>query len=51
MLAGWVPSSLALLLVIFAAISLVAWLIVRRVFPNSAGSVKVWDEDINDLDP
>lgn len=35
------------LLVIFALISLAAFLALRRIFPHSSGHVKVWKDDIN----
>lgn len=37
-----------ILLLIFAALSLVAWLILRRVFARPQGQVKTFDHDIND---
>jgi len=40
--------SLPMLLLIFAALSLVAWLILRRVFARPHGQVKNFDHDIND---
>lgn len=40
--------SLPMLLLIFAALSLVAWLILRRVFARPYGQVKNFDHDIND---
>ncbi|NIZ59374.1 hypothetical protein DL239_00130 [Sedimentitalea sp. CY04] len=39
---------LPMLLLIFAALSLVAWLIMRRVFARPQGQVKTFDHDIND---
>ena len=39
---------LPMLLLIFAALSLVAWLILRRVFARPQGQVKTFDHDIND---
>lgn len=35
------------MLVLFAVISLVAFLALRRIFPHSSGDVKVWEDDIN----
>jgi len=35
-------------LVIFALLSLVAYLAMRRVFGLRKGQVKIWDRDIND---
>lgn len=42
------PASPALLVLIFAVCSLVAWLVLRRTMGVRAGQVKVWDRDIND---
>ena len=36
------------LLLIFTLLSLVAWLVLRRVFAAPQGSVKTFDRDIND---
>lgn len=40
--------SLPILLLIFAALSLVAWLVLRRLFALPTGQVKIIDKDIND---
>ena len=40
--------SLPVLLLIFAALSLVAWLVMRRLFALPKGQVKYFDKDIND---
>lgn len=44
------PLSLTLpvLLLVFAVLSLAAWLILRRVFALPKGQVKTFDTDIND---
>lgn len=42
------PASPALLVLIFAVCSLVAWLVLRRTMGIREGQVKVWDRDIND---
>ncbi len=42
------PASPALLVLIFAFCSLVAWLVLRRTMGVREGQVKVWDRDIND---
>ncbi len=39
---------LAVLLLIFAALSLIAWLVLRRVFALPHGQVKTFDHDINE---
>jgi membrane protein implicated in regulation of membrane protease activity len=43
-----VIGSLPLLLLIFAVLSLVAWLILKRAFGRVNGQVKLWDRDVND---
>ena len=40
--------SLAWTLVIFAILSLVAYIVMRRMFGIRRGQVKIWDRDIND---
>ena len=40
--------SLPLLLLIFAALSLVAWLILRQIFALPRGQVKRFHDDVND---
>lgn len=45
---GLAGSSVALLVFIFAVMSLVAWFALRRTMGVRAGQVKVWDRDIND---
>lgn len=45
---GLLGESLAMLLLVFAISSLVAWLALRRVVGVRHGQVKVWDRDIND---
>ena len=39
---------LAITLVTFSVLSLVAYLVIRSVFGLKTGSVKTWDRDIND---
>lgn len=41
-------ASLPLLLLIFAVLSVIAWLALRRVMGVRDNQVKVWDRDIND---
>lgn len=36
------------ILLIFAALSLIAWLVLRRIFALPKGQVKTFDHDIND---
>ncbi len=40
--------SLPVLLVVFAVLSLIAWLALRRVFGLRGGSVRTFDHDINE---
>jgi membrane protein implicated in regulation of membrane protease activity len=44
---GLAPGLPALIL-IFAVLSLVAWLVLRATLGKRAGQVKTWDRDIND---
>ena len=37
-----------MLLLVFAALSLVAWLVLKRLFALPKGQVKTFDHDIND---
>ncbi len=39
---------LPVMLVIFAVLSLAAYLALRKIFGLKTGSVKIWDRDIND---
>ena len=41
-------SSLPATLLLFAVLSLIAWIIVRRVVGIREGQVKVWNRDINE---
>lgn len=43
-----VTLSLPILLMIFAAFSLIAWLVLRRIFALPHGQVKTFRHDIND---
>ena len=45
---GLLGGNLALLLLVFAVVSLVAWLVLRRVLGVRKGQVRLWDRDIND---
>lgn len=40
--------SLAWSLVIFAILSLIAYILMRQIFGIRRGQVKIWDRDIND---
>ncbi len=43
-----IPAGPAALILIFAVVSVLAWLILRRVVGVREGQVKIWDQDIND---
>ena len=43
-----VSAGLPALILIFAVVSVLAWLVLRRVVGVRDGQVKVWDRDIND---
>lgn len=47
-LGGALAGSLPLTLLVFAILSLVAWIALRRVVGVRKGQVKHWDRDIND---
>ena len=43
-----IPAGPAALILIFAVVSVLAWLILRRVVGVREAQVKIWDRDIND---
>jgi len=45
---GVLGTSLPVLVLVFAVISLVAWVALRKVFGLRHGQVKIWKKDIND---
>ena len=45
---GVTASGLALTLVVFAVLSLISYLAMRRFFGLKTGQVKIWDTDVND---
>ncbi len=45
---AFVTGSLPALLVVFAIVSLVAWIVLRQVVGVRSGQVKTFDHDIND---
>lgn len=47
-LVGVSASGLAFTLVIFAGLSLISYLVMRKVFGLRTGQVKIWDTDINE---
>jgi len=46
-LLGLAPANVALLALVFAVLSLVAWVLLRRAVGVTKVQVKVWKEDIN----
>jgi membrane protein implicated in regulation of membrane protease activity len=46
--AAWLGASLPLTLLFFAVLSLIAWIVLRRVVGVRKGQLKVWDRDINE---
>lgn len=44
---GVLGPSVPVLALVFAVLSLVAWVVLRRVVGVKEGQVKVWDKDIN----
>lgn len=45
---GVLGSSFGTMLLVFAFVSIIAWLALRRLVGVRRGQVKVWDRDIND---
>ncbi len=45
---GVLGGSIAVLLLVFAVASLLAWLALRRVAGVRRGQMKIWDRDINE---
>lgn len=45
---GVLGNSFGATLLVFAAASIIAWLVLRRLAGVRRGQVKVWDRDIND---
>jgi membrane protein implicated in regulation of membrane protease activity len=43
-----ISAGLQALILIFAVVSVVAWLVLRKVVGVREGQVKIWDRDIND---
>ena len=48
-LIGLAPGNVALLALVFAVLSLAAWIGLRRAVGVTKSQVKVWKDDINDL--
>lgn len=47
-LAVWLAASLPRLLVVFAVLSLVSWVVLRWSLGVRKGQVRIWNRDIND---
>ncbi len=47
-LVGVAPGNVALLTLMFAMLSLVAWVVLRRAVGVTKSQVKIWDKDINE---
>ncbi len=45
---GVLGTSLPIMVLVFAVISLLSWIVLRKIFGLRKGQVKVWHEDIND---
>jgi len=45
---GVLGSSLPILILVAAVISLVTWFAMRRLFGIRRGQIKIWDKDINE---
>ena len=45
---GLIGGSFPVLALVFAVVSLLAWIAIRKVFGQREGQVKIWDRDIND---
>ncbi|NKW72011.1 hypothetical protein HGD85_03395 [Rhodobacteraceae bacterium R_SAG10] len=45
---GLIGASLPVLLLVFAVVSLLSWVALRKVFGLRRGQVKIWHRDIND---
>lgn len=44
----WLAGSFPMTMVVFASLSVVAWIVLRRVVGVRKNQSKVWDRDIND---
>ena len=47
-LSAYLATSLPITLVLFAALALVIWIVLRQLFGTRKGQVKIWETDIND---
>ncbi|MGL6211799.1 MAG: NfeD family protein [Paracoccaceae bacterium] len=45
---GLIGGNVPVLVLVFAVLSVVAWLVLRRTVGVREGQVKVWDKDVND---
>ncbi len=48
LVAGITMNSLPVVMLAFAVFSLIAYVLMRRIFGVKNGSAKIWDRDIND---
>ena len=46
--AFWAPANVALMLAIFALLSLIAWLVLRAVFKRQSSGARIVTRDINE---
>lgn len=46
--AFWAPANVALMLAIFAVLSLIAWLVLRAVFKRQSSGARIVTRDINE---
>jgi inner membrane protein len=46
--AAWLASSVAYTLLFFAVLSLISWLVLRRLVGVRKGQLKIWTRDINE---
>lgn len=46
--AAWLGASLPFTLLFFAVLSLISWIVLRRIVGVRKGQLKVWDRDINE---
>ncbi|MEE9428891.1 MAG: hypothetical protein V3V25_12165 [Paracoccaceae bacterium] len=45
---GVLGTSLPVMILVFAVVSLLAWVALRQIFGMRKGQVKIWKKDIND---
>ncbi|MBD3677248.1 MAG: hypothetical protein HUJ27_02475 [Rhodobacteraceae bacterium] len=47
-MAGWMAGTLSGSILVFAVLSLLGWIALRKILGVREGQVKVWDRDINE---